>query len=91
MSRVGQNRHVRSKLETFFHVADMSPTCRRHSQLSLWVADTTNASICLRFKLPGESLPVFICLLRDESLSIMNNGQSICKAMQYAHQHSANH
>jgi hypothetical protein len=34
MSRVSQNRHVRSKLETFFHVADMSPTCRRHSQLS---------------------------------------------------------
>ena len=34
MSRVGQNRHVRSKLETFFHVADMSPTCCRHSQLS---------------------------------------------------------
>jgi hypothetical protein len=26
MSRVGQNRHVRSKLETFFHVADMLPT-----------------------------------------------------------------
>ena len=57
----------------------------------LWVVDTANASIGLHFILLGESLPMFICLLRDESLSIMNNGQSICKAMQYAHQHSANH
>jgi hypothetical protein len=32
--------------------------------------------------MPGESLPVFICLPRDESLGIMNNGQQICKAMQ---------
>jgi hypothetical protein len=32
--------------------------------------------------MPGESLPVFICLPRDESLGIMSNGQSICKAMQ---------
>jgi hypothetical protein len=48
----------------------------------LWVADTANASIGLRFILPGESLPVFIRLLRDESLGIMNNGQKLCKAMQ---------
>ncbi len=48
----------------------------------LWVADTANASIGLCFILPGESLPVFIHLPRDTSLSIMNNGQSICKAMQ---------
>ncbi len=27
-------------------------------------------------------MPVFICLPRDESLGIMNNGQRICKAMQ---------
>ena len=47
----------------------------------LWVADTSNASIGLHFILPGESSPVFICLPRDESLSIMNNGQRICKAM----------
>ncbi len=48
----------------------------------LWVADTTNALIGLRFILLGESSPVFICLLRDESLGIMNNVQRICKAMQ---------
>ncbi len=48
----------------------------------LWVADTANASIGLRFILPGESSPVFICLPRDESLGIMNNGQRMCKAMQ---------
>ncbi len=48
----------------------------------LWVADTVNASIGLHFILPGESLPVFIYLPRDESLGIMNNGQIICKAMQ---------
>jgi hypothetical protein len=47
-----------------------------------WVADTANASIGLRFILPGESLPIFIRLPRDESLGIMNNGQRICKAMQ---------
>jgi hypothetical protein len=48
----------------------------------LWVADTVNGSIGLCCILPGESLPVFICLSRDESLGIMNNSQSICKAMQ---------
>ncbi len=47
----------------------------------LWVADTANASIGLRFILPGESLLVFICLPRDESLGIMNNGRQICKAI----------
>jgi hypothetical protein len=31
---------------------------------------------------PCEPLPVFICLPRDESLGIMNNGQRIFKAMQ---------
>jgi hypothetical protein len=46
-----------------------------------WVADTANASIGLRFILPGESLPVFICLTRDESHGLMNNCQRICKAM----------
>ena len=40
----------------------------------LWVADTANASIGLRFILPGESSPILICLPRDESLGIMNNG-----------------
>jgi hypothetical protein len=40
----------------------------------LWLVDTANASIGLHFILPGESSPVFILLLRDESLGIMNNG-----------------
>ncbi len=57
----------------------------------LWVADTANASISLHFILPGESLPVFIHLLRDESLGIMNNGQRICKASDHAHRHSTKH
>jgi hypothetical protein len=48
----------------------------------LWVADTANASIGLHFILPGELLPVFIRLPRDESLGIINTGQKICKAMQ---------
>ncbi len=39
-----------------------------------WVAHTVNASIRLCFILPGESLPMFICLKRDESLGIINNG-----------------
>ncbi len=47
----------------------------------LWVADTANASIGLHFILPGESSPVFICLPREESLGIINNGRCICKAM----------
>ncbi len=40
--------------------------------------------LCLNwpmFILPGESLPIFIRLPRDESLGIMNNGQRIYKAM----------
>ncbi len=49
----------------------------------LWVADTANASIGLRFILPGESLPVFIHLPRDKSLGIMNNDRRICKAMRW--------
>jgi hypothetical protein len=48
----------------------------------LWLADTTNASIDLHYILPGDSSPMFICLPRDESLGIMNNGPRICKAMQ---------
>jgi hypothetical protein len=51
----------------------------------LWAADTSNASIGLRFILPGESSPVFICLPRDESLIIMNNGQSYARLCNYAH------
>jgi hypothetical protein len=59
-----------------------SPHYYQISDGDVWVADTANASLCLRFMLPGESLPLFIRLPRDESLGIMNNGQRICKAMQ---------
>ncbi len=48
---------------------------------NLWVADTINASLGLCFIWPGETLPVFIQLPRNESLGIMNDGQSICSAM----------
>ena len=47
----------------------------------LWVADTINASLGLRFIWPGETSPVFIRLPRNESLGIMNDGRSICSAM----------
>jgi hypothetical protein len=35
---VGTDTHFGRKLLTFRHVADMSPTCRRHSQLSSFTA-----------------------------------------------------
>ncbi len=47
----------------------------------LWVADTINATLGLRFILTGETMPVFIQLPRNESLGIMIDGQNICSAM----------
>ncbi len=47
----------------------------------LWDADTINASLGLHFIWPGETLPFFIRLPRNDSLGIMNDGQSICSAM----------
>jgi hypothetical protein len=47
--------------------------CLRIRDGDLWVADTINASLSLRFIWPGETLPVFIRLPRNESLGIMNN------------------
>jgi hypothetical protein len=47
----------------------------------LWVADRINASLGLRFIWPGETLPIFIGLPRNESLGIMNDGRSICSAI----------
>jgi hypothetical protein len=47
----------------------------------LWVADTLNASIGLRFIVPGDTSPAFICLPREHSLRIMNNCKCICMAM----------
>jgi hypothetical protein len=48
--------------------------CLRIRDGDLWVADTINASLGLRFIWPGETLPVFIRLPRNESLGIMNDG-----------------
>ncbi len=47
----------------------------------LWIADTVNATLGLRFILPGDTTPVFIQLPRIEALGIMNDGRSICSAM----------
>jgi hypothetical protein len=55
--------------------------CLRICDGNLWVADRINASLGLNFIWPGETLPVFIRLPRNESLGIMNDGQSICSAM----------
>jgi hypothetical protein len=40
-----------------------------------------NATLGLRFILPGDTTPVFIQLPRIETLGIMNDGRSICSAM----------
>ena len=47
----------------------------------LWIADTVNATLGLRFISPGEKTPVFIRLPRIDSLSIMNDGRRVCSAM----------
>jgi len=47
----------------------------------LWIADTVNATLGLRFILPGDTTPVFLRLPRIEALGIMNDGRSICSAM----------
>ncbi len=47
----------------------------------LWIADTVNATLGLRFILPGDTTPVFIRLPRIEAIGIMNDGQSICSDM----------
>ena len=47
----------------------------------LWIADTTNATLGLRFVSPGETTPVFLRLPRIEALDIMKDGRRICNAM----------
>ena len=47
----------------------------------LWAADTVNYCKGLRYILPGESLPVFISLPRNDSLAILNNGHGFCQTM----------
>ena len=47
----------------------------------LWIADTTNATLGLRFVSPGETTPFFLRLPRIEALDIMKDGRRICNAM----------
>ena len=47
----------------------------------LWVADMVNPSIGLRCTVPQDKSPVFICLPREASLGIMNNGRMLCMAI----------
>jgi hypothetical protein len=48
----------------------------------LWVCDTINASIGLRYRVKdGDNSPVFIRLPREESINIMKDGRGLCNAM----------
>jgi hypothetical protein len=47
----------------------------------LWVADTGNATLGLRFNSPGDKVPIFVRLPRNDSLNIINDGQMVCSAM----------
>ena len=58
--------------------------CLRVCKDDLWVADTVNGSLGLRYRVKGgDNLPVFICLPREreESINIMKDGRSLCSAM----------
>jgi hypothetical protein len=48
----------------------------------LWVCDTVNASLGLRYIVPGgDKSPVFIRLPREDSIQIMKSGHGVCNAM----------
>ena len=51
------------------------------SKGDLWIADMTNSNLGLHMILPGHSTPVFIHLPQEKSLSIMEHGYHVCKAM----------
>jgi hypothetical protein len=56
--------------------------CLRIREGDLWVTDTVNGSLGLRYIVPGgDNSPVFIRLPREESINIMKNGRSLCSAM----------
>jgi len=56
--------------------------CLRIRDGDLWVSDTVNGSLGLRYNVPGgDESPVFIRLPREESINIMKNGHSLCRAM----------
>jgi hypothetical protein len=60
---------------------ESSSTILRIRDGDLWIADTVNATLGLRFIMPGETTPVFLRLPRIDALGIMNNGRRICSAM----------
>ena len=56
--------------------------CLRVRRDDLWVADTVNGSLGLRYRVKGgDNSPVFIRLPREESINIMKDGRSLCSAM----------
>jgi hypothetical protein len=56
--------------------------CLRIRNRDLWVADTVKGSLGLRYRVKGgDNSPVFIRLPREESISIMKDGRSLCSAM----------
>ena len=56
--------------------------CLRILKGDLWVADTVNGSLGLRYRVKGgDNSPVFIRLPREESINIMKDGRGLCNAM----------
>ena len=56
--------------------------CLRILKGDLWVADTVNGSLGLRYRVKGENKsPVFIRLPREESIDVTKDGRSLCSAM----------
>jgi len=56
--------------------------CLRVLKGDIWVADTVNGSLGLRYTVKGgDNSPVFIRLPREESINIMKDGRSLCSAM----------
>jgi hypothetical protein len=67
-------------LDAIKHTPGIHPL--RIRDRDLWVSDTVNASLGLRFNAPnGDKSPVFIRLPREESIKIRNNGHDLCSAM----------
>ena len=55
--------------------------CLKIRDGDLWVSDTKNSSLGLRYVPKNYSFPTFIRLPRKESLQISTNGQEVCNAM----------
>jgi hypothetical protein len=67
-------------LDAIKHTSGIHPLRIREGDL--WVSDTVNASLGLRYTVPGgDKSPLFICLPREESIKITTNGHDLCSAM----------